>query len=254
MKGFRYIVVVLLVLTAREVFAWSDAANKAILMLAEENLSRQAKREVAEVLGAPLYAIEFDKDDKHTTRLDEGGRSVTTSEKDAVVLLEKSIATLKEKGVTAAERKEALRSVAEMMVAIHNPANIRIDKYLEKEFSFGVDNDLPKDSWLHKVSKMSWQKMWNVQIDRTERSFSAEMYLYDWHIATKGMAKQYKSEEVAPRKWAEHTAAKVLPLLGTFKADGVVSNLEIIKLEEKNNHCRYDAAFRLAVLLNDIFK
>ena len=254
MKGFRYIVVVLLALTAREAFAWSDAANKAILMLAEENLSRRAKREVAEVLGAPLSAIVLDRCGKHTTRLDEGCRSVTKSEEDAVVLLEKGIATLKDKKVTSAERKEALRSVAEMVVVIHNPANIRIDKYLEKEFSFGVDNDLPKDSWLHKVSKMSWQKMWNEQIDKTLRSFSAEMYLYDWHIATKGMAKRYKSEAVAPRKWAEHTAAKVLPLLGTFKTDGVVSNLEIIKLEEENNHCRYDAAFRLAALLNDIFK
>lgn len=254
MRGFRYIVVVLLVLTAREAYAWSDAANRAVLMLAEDNLSRRAKREIAEVLGAPLNTIEFDKKSSSTVQLNVECKSVTKAEKDAVVLLEKSVATLKKEDATVVERKEALCVLAQMVVEIHNPANIRIEGNLEKDFDFGVDNDLPKDSWLHKVTKMSWQKMWNAQIDRTQRSFSAEMYLYDWHIATKGMAKQYKGEKSAPRKWAEHTGTKVLPLLETFKPDAVVSNLEIIKLEELNNHCRYDAAFRLAGLLNDIFR
>ncbi len=254
MKRIAYIVAAFVVAATFEASAWTAEANKAILMLAEENLSSKAKREVVEILGASLSSVEFTNKGKSTTRLNEKGKSVTTDASDAVVLIEKGIGVLSNKKASAEERKAALCSVAEMSVDIHCPANILIDKLLEGDFDFGRDNGRPKGSRWHKVDKRKWQRMWHSDFHKGLGAFSADMYLYDWHIATKGMAKSYKKQPVAPRQWAEQTGAIVLDALKTFKPETIVDRMAITALEEVNNSAMYDAAFHLANLLNEVLK
>lgn len=254
MKRFIYIVTALMVCVAFEASAWTAEVNRAILMLAEENLSGRAKREVSEILGTSLSAVEFVNKGENQTRLNEGGKSVTTDQKDAVVLLEDAIALLKSGNASAEERKSALLTVVEMTVDIHCPSNILIDKHLEEDFKFGRDNGRPKKSRWFKIDEREWRKMWHRDFHSALGAFSAEMYLYDWHIATKGMAKRYKKQPVAPRAWAEQTGAIVLEALKTFKPDSVVDRMAITALEEVNNSAMYDAAFRLANMLNTILK
>lgn len=250
MKSLRYILTVAVSVIALEASAWTGVVNKAILMFAEENLSKGAKREVVEILGAPLQSIEFEKKGTNKTRLNASGKSVTTDEKDAVVRLERAIAVLGNKAASAAERKAALIEVAELTVDIHCPSNILIDGHLEKDFTFLRDNGRPKNSRWFRAVPIKWRAMWHKNYHTSHLSFSEEMYLYDWRIATKGMAKQYKKAAVEPRKWAEHTAERVLHSLKTFQPDATVNMLEITKQEEVNNAAMYDAAFRLAALLN----
>lgn len=250
MKSLRYIVVAIFALVAAEAVAWTTEVNKAVLMFAEENLSKKAAKEVNLLLGAPLSSVEFVKKGKNKTRLDENGKSVTTAEKDAVVRLEKAIATLKDKNASTEERSAALRTAAELTVDIHCPANILIDKHLEKDFIFRRHNSMQKEFRYYVQKKTSWQGMWHKEYHKSHGVFSAEMYLFDWHIATKGMAKSYKKEAVAPRKWAEKTGERVLEALKVFQPDALVEMLEVPKREEVNNACIYDAAFHLANLLN----
>lgn len=252
MKGLRYMVAAVAALLAVEASAWNCTVNRAILMFAEENLSGRAKREVAAILGAPLSSIDFANKGKSTTRLNEAGKSVTTDENDAVVKLEKAIATLSRKDATAEERKAALCMAAEMTVDIHCVANILIDKHLEKDFIYHRDNGRPKNSRWFKVKERKWQAMWHSQYHKDHGAFSAEMYLYDWHIATKGMAKNFKKEAIAPRKWAELTGSRALHALKTFQPEAIVNMLEITKHEYLNDASMYDAAFHLANLLNRI--
>ena len=127
MKSLRYIAVALFALVATDAFAWTAEVNKAVLMFAEENLSNKSKKEIEKLLGAPLSSIEFVKKGKNKSRLDESGKSVTTNAKDAVVQLEKAVATLQDKSASASERKAALLTAAEMTVDIHCPSNILID-------------------------------------------------------------------------------------------------------------------------------
>ena len=114
MKSLRYIAVALLVLASTNALAWTAEVNKAVLMLAEENLSNKAKREVNALLGAPLSSIEFVNKGESNYRLDENGKSVTTDSADAVVRLEKAVAMLGDKSASTAERQKALREVAEL--------------------------------------------------------------------------------------------------------------------------------------------
>ena len=254
MKSLRYIVVALFALVATEAWAWTVEVNKAVLMLAEENLSNKSKKEVTKLLGAPLSSIEFEKKGKRKARLDENGKSVTTNEKDAVVMLEKAIATLKDKNALTSERKAALCLAAELTVDIHCLANVLIDKHLEKNFTFRRHNSMQKEFIYYTIKKATWQGVWHKEFHKGHGVFSAEMYLYDWHIATKGMAKRYKKEEVAPRKWVEKTGERAFEALKVFQPDALTEIIEVPKMEEVNNACIYDAAFHLANLLNKTLK
>ena len=250
MKNLRYIVAVVFALLAVEAMAWTAEVNRAIVMFAEKHLSRKAERELAKIIDTPLCDIKFENGGKNKTRLNEEGRSVVADAEDAVVRLEKAIVTFENRENSSEVRKTALLTAVEMVVDIHCPSNILIDKHLEGDFLFFRHNARPKTSRWYKVDEWQWQEMWHSSYHRSHGAFSAKMYLYDWQIATKGMAKKYKKEGVAPRKWAEQTGARVFHSLKTFQPDAVVDMLEITKQEPINDVAMYDAAFRLANLLN----
>ncbi|MBO5962083.1 MAG: hypothetical protein J6Q01_02930 [Alistipes sp.] len=254
MKILRYIAVALFALVTVDAVAWTTEVNKAVLMFAEENLSNRAKKEVEKLLNAPLSSVEFVNKGKSKTRLDESGKSVTTNEKDAVVMLEKAVATLENRSATAQERKAALLTAAEMTVDIHCLANLHIDKYLEKNFVISRHNSMQIGFRYYTVKKTNWQKVWQKVYHTSHGVFSAEMYLYDWRIATKGMAKHYKKEAVAPREWAEQSGKRAMQALKVFRPDALLETADVFRLEEVNNACMYDAAFRLANLLNKSLK
>ena len=254
MKSLRYIVVALFTLVATDALAWTAEVNKAVLMFAEENLSNKAKKEVNLLLGVPLSSVKFTNKGKSKTRLDESGKSVTTDEKDAVVLLEKAIATLESESATAEERKSALLTAIEMTVDIHCLANILIDKHLEKNFAFFCHNSMQIGFRYYAKKKTSWQSEWHNKYHTSHGVFSAEMYLYDWQIATKGRAKEYRKAPVAPRKWAEQSAKRAFVALGTLQPNAVVENAEVARLEYLNDASLYDASFHLAILLNKILR
>lgn len=253
MQRVRYMLMaVMAVMVSAEALAWSAEVNKAILMFAEENLKKGSRKEVVEILGAPLHSVKFEGEGRSQTRLNKQGASVTTDENDAVVRLEKAIAVLGKEGISTEERKSALLTAVELTVDIHCPANILIDEILEEDFTFMRGNGRPKSSKWYQSKSRSWQEMWHKLYHIDLGSFSAEMYLYDWRIATKGMAKSYKGAPVAPRKWAEHTGERVLYALKTFKPDADIDMLLITKHEYINDEAMYDAAFRLALLLNTV--
>ena len=254
MKSLRYIAVALFALVATDAMAWTSEVNRAVVMFAEEHLSKRAKSGVEQLLGAPLSSVEFVNKGKSKTRLDESGKSVTTNEKDAVVLLEKAIATLESESATAEERKSALLTAIEMTVDIHCLANILIDKHLEKNFAIFSHNSMQIGFRYYAKKKTSWQSEWHNKYHTSHGVFSAEMYLYDWRIATKGRAKEYRKEPVAPRKWAEQSAKRAFVALGTLQPNAVVENAEVARLEYLNDDSLYDAAFHLANLLNKTLK
>lgn len=252
MKSLKITLMMLFSAVAINAMAWNAEINKAIVMFAEQNLSNKTKKSVESILDKPLNAVVFANKGKNQTRLNEEGKSVTTDENDAVVRLEKAISVFSDNNSSMAERKAALLEVVELIVDIHCPSNILIDKKLEGDFTFGRDNGRPKNSRWFKVQDRKWQAMWHSQYHKDHGAFSAEMYVYDWQIATKGMAKQYKKAAVAPRAWAEQTGARVSESLKTFYPGSVVNMLEITKQEPVNDAAMYDAAFRVALVLNKI--
>lgn len=255
MKSLRYIVIALFTLVATDVVAWPTQVNRALLMFAEENISKRAKREVYKVLdGKPMSSVADEMKGQNKTRLNEEGKSITTNDNDAVVMLEKAITTLKNGALPISERRAALLTAIEMTVDIHCPANLLIDRHLEENFTFGGHNSMQKDFRFYKVKKFDWQSLWQKEYRRRHAVFSAEMYIYDWKIATADRIKSHKRQPVAPRRWAETTGERVLVALKTLQPNAVVELSELAKLENINDACLYDASFNLANLINDIFK
>lgn len=254
MKTLKFTLMMLFSVVAINAMAWTAEVNKAIVMFAEQNLSKGVAKRTTELLGAPLATYKFESKGESKTRLNEQGKSVTTDANDAVVKLEKALAVLEDEGATTEARKVALQTVIEMTVDIHCPANILIDKKLEEDFTFGRDNGRPKNSRWFKVKERKWRAMWHSQYHIDHGAFSAEMYVYDWQIATKGMAKQYKKAAIAPREWAEQTGARVSESLKIFYPNAIVNMLEITKQEPVNDAAMHDAAFRLALVLNTLLK
>ena len=254
MKSLKFTLMMLFSAVAINAMAWTAEVNKAIVMFAEQNLSNKTKKRVESILDKPLNAVVFANKGKNQTRLNEAGKSVTTDEKDAVVRLEKALSTFNNDNASMAEIKAALLDAIELTVDIHCPSNILIDKKLEGDFTFGRDNGRPKNSRWFKVQDRKWQAMWHSQYHKDHGAFSAEMYVYDWQIATKGMAKQYKKAAIAPRAWAEQTGVRVTESMKTFYPGAVVNMLEITKQEPVNDAAMYDAAFHLALLLNSTLK
>ena len=158
--------------------------------------------------------------------------------------------------LTAEERKSALLTAIEMTVDIHCLANILIDKHLEKNFAIFCHNSMQIGFRYYAKKKTNWQSVWHKEYHASHGhgAFSAEMYLYDWRIATKGRAKEYRKEPVAPRKWAEQSAKRAFVALGTLQPNAVVENAEVARLEYLNDASLYDAAFHLANLLNKTLK
>ena len=97
----------LLVAVSFEASAWTAEVNKAVLMLAEENLSSKAKREASHILGTSITEVVFAGKGECQTRLNESGKSVTTDKNDAVVRLEDAIAALQREGLSAEERRHS---------------------------------------------------------------------------------------------------------------------------------------------------
>jgi hypothetical protein len=255
MKNLRYVALLLAALIfSGEALAWTVEVNRAILKFAELNMSKRANKEVVALLGTPLHEVVFTNKGKNQTRLNESGKSVTTDKEDAVVKLEKALGALSNKNSSADERKAALLVAIEMTVDMHCIANVLIDKHLEKDFIYMRDNGRPKKSRWFKVEERKWQAMWHSQYHKSHGAFSADMYCYDWAIATKGKSKAYMKEPIAPRKWAERTGERAILALKTFQPEAVVNMLEITKHEYLNDESMHEAAFHLANLLNKTLK
>jgi hypothetical protein len=179
MKSLRYIVLALFALVATDALAWTAEVNKAVLMFAETKLSKGAAKEVEALLGAPLSSVKFANKGKSKSRLDEHGKSVTKETTDAVVLLEKAIATLADESATTEQRKAALLTAVEMTVDIHCLSNILIAKHLEQDFTFSRHNSMQIGCRYYKITEIKWQSLWHQVYHQAHGVFSAEMYLYD---------------------------------------------------------------------------
>ena len=253
MKNLKFTLVAILSAIAFDAMAWSAVMNKAIVMLAEENLSRKAKSEVAALLNAPLHEVKFGEKIA-LAHLNSEARSVTDKAGDAVVELEKSIAVLSDKTQSMEARKSALQSVVELTVNLHTPSCVRIEGKLDEDFTFIQHNGRMAVSRWYKESNLGWSAMWNKEFHRRHKAFSAEMWLYDMRISSQKIAKSLLKGEVAPRKWAEQNAKRVLEVLPTFRAKGAIDNLEVTKVEPINDISMSEAAYHLALILNKSLK
>ena len=260
----KILLYVVMVAFATQAMAFTTFGHQTIAALANKHLTEKAQADVKAILGADIvqecvwlntlrnkpetaYTKEW-----HTFILDRRGKSTTTAENEGTVQLEKAIAVLRNRSnEDAAVVKDALRTVVHLVGDMHCIWHVQIEGVeVSKGFKFKLHNTLTGKGY--KEWETSWSAMWQRGFSERNIILSPEYYAADVEIFLG--AKKAEYEKGTPRFWVENVGKDVVFGLGVFTPNGVISAEDKERMEDIHNKCMAKAGYRLAALLNDIFK
>ena len=247
-----------LAMVTSEAYAFKSLGHQTIAALAQRHLTEQAKGEVQAILKSDMYKhsmwlftlrsrtdLAYVQEWQFTT-LNAEGKSVTTDATDGMVALENAVKVLRNrKNESDSLVLASLRTVIQVVGDIHTPSNIRIEgNEATKGFKFTLVSRKKK-------SEVSWRNMWHNYASRHD-VFSADYYATDVEIFAGDRKAEY--EKGTPRFWAENVGEDVVRCLEVVYPGAEVSMTDYNNYEYLYDKCIAKAGFRLAALLNDIFK
>jgi hypothetical protein len=254
-----------LLMVANEALAFNTYGHQAVIMLAHKYLSDNAKKETKAILKESSMFKEAvwlntlrkkpemaHSKDWHFFRLDENGKSTTLDENDGVVVLEKAIAVLRDrKNHSDSLVNASLRTVIHLVADIHCLSHIYVEGIEEtKGYSFFHWNEA--EGKASREWKAQWYTLWNNSYFNRYRVFPISYYADDIDIHCN--AKKAEYEKGTPRFWAENTGEDTVRALNDFPMGQNVPTRFIQLYEYNHVKCVAKAGYRLAALLNDIFK
>ena len=260
----KIIILMLALVVAGKSFAYAPFGHQTVAALAEKYLTEKAKNETREILKADLvkYSVWLNSlrgkeataytKEWHFFVLDANGKSTTINENDGVVQLEKAIEVLRNRANHSAEEMNtALRKVIHLVGDIHCLSHIHIEGIeATKDFEFENWNEgVGKDS---KIWKSKWYNVWERTYINRYTFFSPQYYANDIDIYAHELRAEY--EKGTPRFWAENSGEDVVRALKYFNTGEPVPTNVIQRHEFNHTKCMAKAGYRLAALLNDIFK
>ncbi len=244
--------------------AYNAFAHQTIAALAERYLTDKAKQEVTSILKTDMLKASTwlntlrknpemaHTKDWHFTTLNADGKSVTVDENDGVVQLEKAIGVLRNRANESDSLVQAsLRTVIHLVADLHCLSHIRIEGIEEtKGFTYVTWNELPGKR--SKNGKGSWYKLWESHFSNRYTIFTPQFYADDIDIFANEKKAEY--EKGTPRFWVENGGEDVVRALAHFNTGEPVPAQVTNSHEYNHTRCMAKAGYRLAALLNDIFK
>lgn len=261
----KIIVVALALLCAiNSADAFNAFGHQTIAALADRYLTDNAKKEVkailkTDMLKASTWLNTLRKNPElahtkgwHYTTLASNGKSVTTDENDGVVQLEKAIAVLRNRTNERDSLVQAsLRTVIHLVADLHSLSHIRIEGVeATKGFTYVTWNEVTGKG--SKNGKGSWFRLWESHFINRYTIFTPQFYADDIDIFAKDKKAEYEKGE--PRFWVENGGEDVVRALKHFNTGEPVPAQVTNRHEYNHTRCMAKAAYRLAALLNDIFK
>lgn len=252
-----------------EALAFHPFAHQSIAALADKYLTDNAKKEVNAILKSDIVkhstwlnslrksAETAYTKDWHFTTLDANGKSTTTAENDGIVELEKAIAVLRDRANQPDSLVQfSLKTVIHLVGDLHCISHIRIEgNEPTKGFTYKTWNELTAEGtgfYSSKTFDSSWYKLWENKFATRYTIFSPQYYGDDIDIFANEKKAEY--EKGTPRFWVENVGEDVLRALETYQPGKVVPNQTDQRQETVHSRCMAKAGYRLAALLNDIFK
>ena len=245
---------------ANEAYAFKAFGHQTIAALAEMHLTDKAKAEVKTILKSDmtkhamwLYSLRTKPEwtniqQWQVATLNAEGKSVTTYENDAVVVLEKAVEVLRNRRNESDSLVLAsLRTVIQVVGDIHTLSNIRIEgNEATKGFNYIVK------AAKKKTIETTWHALWHNYTNRHD-VFSPQYYAADVELFLG--AKKAEYEKGTPRFWAENVGEDIVCCLEVIYPGVELITVEIHnRYEDIHNKCMAKAGYRLAALLNGIFK
>ena len=173
-------------------------------------------------------------------------------ENDGIVQIEKAIAVLRDRANHSDSLAQvSLKTIIHLVGDIHCISHIRIDGIPEtRGFNFLHWNE--QEGKGRKDWNSIWYNHWEKGYLGRYHIFSPKYYGDDIDI----YAGKYKAEyeKGTPRFWAENVGEDVVRVLEVYKPGEIIPTQTIQSYEFLHTKCMAKAAYRLAALLNDIFK
>ena len=257
-------VVAALIMVANSALAFAPFGHHTIAALADKYLTEKAKSDVKAILKSDmikhsvwLNSLRGKEETAYTKEwhffvLDANGKSTTTYENDGIVQLEKAIELLRNRANHSdADVNFALKKVIHLVADMHCLSHIYIDGIeATRDFEFKNWNEGEgKDS---KMWNSKWYNVWERTYINRYTFFSPQYYANDIDIFARELRAEY--EKGTPRFWVENGGEDVVRALKYFNTGEPVPT-HVIQLHEFNHtKCMAKAAYRLAALLNEIFK
>ena len=260
----KIILYIIMVALATQAMAFTTFGHQTIAALANKHLNEKTKSEVQTILGSDIVKecvwlntlrtkpeTAYTKD-WHIFTLDRRGKSTTTAENDGTVQLEKAIAVLRDRASQPDSLvKASLKSVIHLVADMHCISHVHIEGVeVSKGFKFKLHNTLSDKAY--KEWTTSWGAMWQKGFTERNVILSPEYYAADVEIFIGSKKAEY--EKGTPRFWVENVGKDVVFGLGVFTPNAAISVENKERMEDIHNRCMAKAGYRLAALLNDIFK
>ena len=252
-----------------EALAFSTFAHQSIAALADKYLTDNVKKEVKSILKTDMvkastwlntlrkkeemaYTKEW-----HFTTLNADGKSTTMDENDGMVQLEKAINVLRDrKNHPDSLVQASLCAVIHLVGDLHCISHIRIEgNEASKGFTYKTWNELTaegKGFYCSKTFNSSWYKLWESTFANRYTLFTPQYYGDDIDIFANEKKAEY--EKGTPRFWVENVGEDVVRALEVFQPGKTVPAQTNLRQETIHSRCMAKAAYRLAALLNGIFK
>ena len=263
MKKIIFIMLAL-VLMANEAMAFVAFGHETIAALADKHMTDKAKKEVNAILGSNMLkacswlntlrkqeGLEHSKD-WHFFTLDNQGKCTTTKENDGIVQLEKAVAVLRNRAnETDSLVQASLKTIIHLVGDMHCLSHIIIDGIEEtKGFRFYHWNE--QEGKNRRDWNSQWYSHWEKGYLGRYAIFSPQYYGDDIDIYARDKKAAY--EQGTPRFWVENMGEDVVRTLEVYKVEEIVPTQTIQTYEFLHTKCMAKASYRLAALLNDIFK
>ena len=255
---------IFMVAFAAETLAFTTFGHQTIASIASKHLTDKAQSEVKAILGTDMvkesvWLNELRKKPElaytkewHLFTLDSEGKSTTTYENDGVVQLEKAVAVLRNRANEEKQAvQDALRIVIHLVGDMHCLSHVRIDGIEEsKGFKFKIHNTL--EGKKAKEWNATWHALWQKAFLDRNIILSPSYYGDDVEIFLGSKKAEY--EKGTPRFWVANVGEDVVRCMKAIVPNTIVSLGDKERMEDVHNRSLAKAGYRLAALLNDIFK
>ena len=228
--------------------AWNNLTFATIASLASKHLSTEAARATKQVLGDDLAVQKIAEQPLLLFNVDENYAPIG-GENDALVVAKECVARLEKNKKDG----EAIVLLGKAIADMHNVVNIRIKGH---EFS---NKDFKVSRWNNRIGRMArytkcgWHFLWNNYYSGRHRILTPELYAEDTDIYSGARRGDYMKGDLD--SWAADMAKECRAVYSRDLVDEqVFRQEEINEFEFIHDRLMAKAAYRLAAVLNEIYK
>ena len=249
-----------MLLNASYAVAWPKIGHETVATIATEELKPSVRKQVERILGGDIISAEASFEamckqpsvESYRLYLNEELQP-TGNEGDILCQIEKYADILRNRtSHPEALQLEALRALIHLVSDMHCIAYVRLaDEPLSEEFNFTYPKMTSIKGKVY-MGKGTWHKLWYVRFFNNHQGFTPQMFAENILMAYASQRDDYAKG--TPRDWAKEMGVQTRSLLVGMSEGIELPHKQVNLYEDIHEQNVAKAAYRLAALLNEIFR